>query len=228
MKRTSYLIISVLFCLLFASCHNSFNLRGHSNKHIVNPKGIVTTRTIKVSDFNSIRTLNGVTVVLTEGEKGSVLVEADENYQTHIDVRVNGGELTVGLKPDFSYRNGHIKVYVPAAGVNVFKASSSADIIAETPIVSPQITIDLSSSSKMIAVVESGKVIIKAGSSADLTLSGNADIVEIDASSSADVNCDKLIAKRVFCDASSSSDVFVFANDELRIDASSSSNVSYS
>lgn len=177
----------------------------------ITPSKNYTTKKVNVSSFNAISTSSSVDVIYTQTSGGQdIEIYAPDNVIEYIYARVENGTLKVGMNSpenNFSISGRHKKeVRVSAPAVNDLKASSSGDIILKN------------------GLKTTGKVVIKASSSGDVT-GGNVscDDLATSASSSGDVVLDKVRCTNLSANASSSGDVSLKNVSAANVTASASS-----
>lgn len=253
MGRFNYVVVAICSILLF-SCHITINTRGNKdNTYRAKSSGMKVTKMMKVPYYNGVDVSAGMDVILTDENKDwissdnfcarhnkftccalayqnrSIRIECDPFFYNSLNISVDGGVLKLGVKSGVErvYQNNRIKVYVPAAGVSTFAASHGTNIISQVKIAVPKLEVRLVSSSDMISEVECGMIIAVISGTSDLKLQGTTDVFELYASMYADADCNKLIANKVICGVSGSSDVSVYADEEIKIEASGSSSVYY-
>lgn len=230
MKKSNCLVfLSLCSLIFFTSCRFTINTRGDGSDHFVKASGVVVKKDIAVSDYRSIDVSNGIELILTDGERNSVFVEIDKEYEEYLDIHVSGKVLNIGIK-NMSYDGGlnTIRVFASGRGVSDFCISSASSVIAKTKLVGNELTFDISSAGKFVGEVACKKITADMSSASNMEIAGTTDVFSMNISSASSVNAGKLRAKKVVCDASSASSATVYASTELNVDASSVSHVRYS
>lgn len=157
-----------------------------------------------------------VTVDQAEGDFSDIQIETRDDT-LWIDRKSAGRGWRSNLSTDFD--KGILRAKVNGKRVPSYTVRITAPSLA---------AIDVSRSAMVTASgLASDNLDLAASSSADLSVSGRAGRVDIDASSSADIDAENLEATRLTIDAASSSDVKARAisADQVRISASSSADV---
>jgi hypothetical protein len=104
MKRFLTVAAAVLLVL-------GLNAQDHSEKTRIKGSGKIVTKEIPVSGFDQLN-VNGVfSVLLTQGSKEEVKIEADDNLQELFEVKNDGSKLTIGMKKDVNF-DGEVKLKV--------------------------------------------------------------------------------------------------------------------
>lgn len=164
-----------------------------------------------VGNFSKVSVSEGINAFITMGDKESVTVEADDNLVPLIITEVNGDRLVVKIQDGYGVKSSKaLNVFINAETITGLKASSAADIKMETDLTASKLSCD-------------------ASSGADIDLLG----VEVDdfdgnASSSGEIEGERLTAKSATMNASSAGDI-KFNNGALEkatLETSSSGEIS--
>lgn len=181
-----------------------------------------------VSDFTGISTQESIKVELSQGDKESVEVIADEEYIDRVETEVKGDVLHISIKGNsWNNWNKGILVKVTAKKINTLIASSSSSIITQNLIETDKLKIHTSSSAKVKVAFKADEAICRASSSSKASLKGEARYFDADVSSSASIAAEGLRVSKIAANASSSGKITVNALDELVARASSSGSVKY-
>ncbi len=94
---------------------------------------IVTIEQKKVESFNALEVLDDIEVSLIKGDKNGVELEADDNLQDAIDLRMSGGVLIISCTKDISsFKKFNIRVtYTDALKSVVAKNKSKVNALEE-------------------------------------------------------------------------------------------------
>ncbi len=217
------IIVTVIISLLFVSCQWDINLgegeRGNGN---------VVTETREVNDaFTIIKATEGLDVYVTQDNKTSIRIEADENIIDLIKTDIKNGVLKVHTEERIG-RAKSKKVYISLPEITSLQSNSGADLYSTAVIKADRIELDSSSGADIKVEIEANEIECDASSGADIVVSGSADILYADASSGSDIKASRLIVVKCIADASSGADIRVNATEELTANASSGGDVRYS
>jgi len=191
----------------------------HGNHH-------VTKSERNTGSFTGVKASSGVDVFLSQGDRESVTVEADENLHEYIMTEVKGGILHVWA--DANIRNAEReRVYVTIRDVESISTTSAGDIVGETPIRTDNLSLSASSAGDIKLEVYAGKVEVRISSSGDMTLKGETETLEADLSSAGDLNAYELAAKEADVSVSSAGDADIYVTEKLRARASSAGDINY-
>ena len=192
----------------------------------VNGSGKVVTEEREAGYFNAIRVSTGIDVYLTQGNKESIKVEADDNLHEYIKTEINGNTLKVYSKANIRSAEAK-KVYVTIKDVEELSASSAGDLIGETLIKTDELSLSVSSAGDIKIKVEVNKLKCRISSSGDLNIEGVADELEADLSSAGDLKAYDLKTRIADVSTSSAGDARIFVTEELRARASSAGDIYY-
>ncbi|NER14109.1 DUF2807 domain-containing protein [Leptobacterium flavescens] len=223
MTTLSKIIITVLISLLFVSCQFDINLgegkRGNGN--------VVTEKRAADEDFTVVKATEGLDVYVTQDNKTSITVEADENVIELIRTDIRNGVLHIHTEERIG-RAKSKKVHVSLPDIAALRSTSGADLYGTDVIKADKIELSSNSGADLKVEVEATEVECDTSSGADIVVSGTADLLIADASSGSDIRAGKLVVSKCIADASSGADIKVNATDELTANASSGGDVRYS
>ncbi len=216
MKSKFTLLSIAAAAILFSSCTIS-GVTG--NKNVVKE-----TRNIS-ENFTSVKVSEGINLFLSQAEKTSVVVEADENIQELLITKVEDGILKIYFKDMVGKATKNVFVSVPV--IEKITASSAADVKTKTLISSKNLTIDASSGAEIEAETESENLTCESSSGADINLTGTCGKANFHASSGAEIDAKEFEADIVTAKASSGGEISLVANKEISADASSGGEINY-
>lgn len=216
-QKTSFLIVGIAF--LFPSCSNAqfWGEKGNGN---------IQKQDREIGSFTEISASSGLDVYVTQGDKESVSVEADENLLKLIVTEVKGNELILKTKENIRSAK-KLSVYVTLVNINEIDISSGCDFETRGVIQSEKLDIEVSSGADAKLELNVGDLSCSVSSGADAILNGKANTFHGKASSGSDLKASELIAKTCFAKASSGGDVSVYAEEEIEANASSGGDISY-
>lgn len=220
MRSALHISALVTFLLIFTTaCAGQLGVSVKGN-------GNVTKTTRNVRSFNGISASSGVDVYLFQGNENKVVVEADENLQECIIVRIEGSTLKCYIDCNVR-RSTRMKVYVNFTELNSITASSGSDVYGETLLITDQLWINTSSASDVKVETIAGNITAKASSGSDIKIKGKAGNFTAEASSGSDIKAKELYANTCKLKASSGSDITVTVSDYIDAKAGSGSDIVY-
>jgi hypothetical protein len=220
MKSLRFAMILTLSAVLVSCVDGQWNrtVRGNGN---------VVKKDRPASYFDGVRVSSGIDVYLTQGDKESIMVEADENLHEYILTEVKDGKLNV-YADNVSIREAErLRVYVTIKDVKSLKTSSAGDLIGETPVKGDNIEIGASSAGDIKIEVYAKEVEIDISSAGDISLTGEAEKLSADLSSAGDLNADDFKVKEAKVSVSSAGDANIYVTEKLVARSSSAGNITY-
>jgi hypothetical protein len=199
---------------------------GQWNK-TVRGNGNVIKKERPASYFDGVRASSGIDVYLSQGDKESITVEADENLHEYIITEVKDGKLNVYTDHVNIREAERERVYVTIKDVKSIRTSSAGDIIGETPVRGENIEIGASSAGDIKLEVYAKVVEVDISSAGNIKLSGEAEKLGADLSSAGDLNASELRVKEADVNVSSAGDADVFVTEKLVARSSSAGNITY-
>jgi hypothetical protein len=193
---------------------------------MITGNGDVVFEERQVSDFNGISVSSGIDVYITQGERESVEVEADENLMDVINTRVENDVLKISTSKNIRMAKSK-KVYVTYVNLNKIGVSSAGDVKGKNTLNTDKLKINLSSAGDLVLDVEADEILIKISSSGNVSLSGKTNYLKAGLSSAGDLNAFDLEAKVGDISVSSAGDAKVFITDEASFSSSSAGDIIY-
>ena len=221
MKNLKNLTV-VFVCLALTACVN-----GQFRK-IVRGNGNVIKKERPAGSFSKIKVSTGIDVYLSQGDKPSITVEADENLHEYIITEIRDDELYVRHDNDVNVREAEReRVYVTMKDVKVLSTTSAGNIIGETPVKTDDLELNASSAGDIKLEVYAKTVRADGSSSGDITLNGEADMLEAGLSSAGDLNAYNLKTREADITVSSAGDADIYVTEKLKARASSAGDINY-
>jgi hypothetical protein len=219
MKNLRFLILIIPILAISCTVGGQIRKTVHGNHN-------VTKSERNAGSFTGVKASSGVDVYLSQGDRESVTVEADENLHEYIITEVKEGILHVYT--DANIRNAEReRVYVTIRDVESISTSSAGDIVGETPIRTDDLSLSASSAGDITLEIYAGKIDINISSSGDMTLKGETETLEADLSSAGDLNAYELAAKDADVSVSSAGDAEIHVTEKLKARASSAGDIYY-
>ncbi len=219
MKNLKYLTLLVLSLAITGCVNCQIRKTVYGNKDVVKKE-----RT--AGSFTGVSTSSSIDVLLSQGDKNSISVEADENLHEYIITEIKNGILHVYT--DANIRDAEMKrVHVTINDIDYVSSSSAGDVIGITPVKTSNLKVSASSAGDIKLEVYAQKIDINGSSAGDISLSGEVDMLEADLSSAGDLNAYDLKSREADISASSSGDADIYVTEKLRARASSAGSVNY-
>lgn len=215
-------ILVALSALLFASCNYSVNSKSTRGS------GNVTTenRTVE-GDFKSIEVSNAIDLVIEQGDKTEITVEADDNLQNSITTKVENGVLIVACDYNSFINIEAKKVTVKIPLIEELQASSASTIRSINTLKGEKISLRTSSAATINVQIEFDNITSKSNSGSTISMNGMALNLEALASSGSTINANELLTNEIVAKSSSGSSIHVHPIVSLKAKASSGSSITY-
>ena len=221
MTLIKFISIAIVSLALNACQFNSFPF----NKG-VRGNGVVVTENRPINDesFNSIEVSTGIDLFLTQSDRHSISVQADENIQEIIISEIENGTLKIYMDKS-SHHVASKKVVVNFIYINQINASSGSEVFSTNTLKLPNLDLSTSSGSEMELSVETNTITSSSSSGSILNLSGKTKEFIGGSSSGSQLNASNLTAE--FCEvkASSGSDISLKCLEEFNANASSGAHI---
>lgn len=212
------LLISMLMVFAIHSCTVG------QIKPRVTGSGKVITKERKASYFNAVKVSSGIDVYITQGDKESITVEADDNLHEYIRTEIKNNTLKV--YSDANIRKAKAKkVHITIKDVEKIYVSSAGDVFGENTIKTDKLYLSASSAGDIKLVIEVNILNCDISSSGDIRLEGTADELKADLSSAGDLNAYDLKTRLATVSTSSAGDAKIFVTEKLKADASSAGDI---
>jgi len=163
---------------------------------------------------------------MEQGGSESVRIEAPQDIIPYITTEMVDGELQIELKQVRFISIHSINCYVSVKDLNVIKVSSSASVICEN-LKTENLSVEMASSSKGSLTVDVTSLDLKIASSANLTISGQADSQTIIVNSSGKLDASDLISKDCKIEVNSSGSANINVSENLDAKVHSSGTLNY-
>jgi Putative auto-transporter adhesin, head GIN domain len=188
---------------------------------------VVETRA--ASGFEAIGLEGDIDLVVRQGTRESVQVQAPAGVQPKIEVRVDGGTLRVGVKKGESLRNaGPVVVTVEVVNLRALASSGSGAIHVE-PLKTPSLAVSLAGSGDAtLKQLQTGALEINVAGSSDVVAAGSATRFKLSIAGSGNVQAGDLVSDEVAVNIAGSGNTRVNAAKSLSVAIAGSGNVDYS
>jgi len=211
------IIVSLIISLFFTSCLNfGEGIKGNGN--------VQSEERPVPGEFTVIKVSEGLDVFVTQDNKTSVTVEADENIIDLIRTDIQGDVLTIHLEERVG-RAESKKILVTLPHITRFETSSGAELETNHTITADRIELNSSSGSHLKVSVNADEVNCNSSSGSHIKISGTTGIIYTDASSGSHIKANDLKAKKAVSEASSGANITINASEESEANTSSGGNV---
>ena len=217
------IIVATLMSLTLFSC----NFDMHFNPG-VRGNGNVQTEVRNINEsFSSIHVSRGLDVYLTQSDRQSIEVEADENLLDIIVVEVENDELKITTTDNIANSKAQ-KVMVSFKDISGITSTSGSDVYSTNTITAEELKLKTTSGSDMELEVDTNTLICKSTSGSDLRLSGRTKDLVAEATSGSSIEAEGLSTLNAQVKATSGANIRVNTAKKLTAKASSGGDIRYS
>lgn len=190
--------------------------------------GVVKSEAREVGPFTAIALSVPGLVELTQGDRDSVVVEADDNIVPLIETVVENGSLKVRFKDrTTSVRSAPIRIVVIARNIEALAIAGSGDIRAAA-LRSDALAVKIAGAGDIrIGKLDSNSLQITISGSGDFAASGKTDALQISIAGSGNVKTGALESRRAAIKIAGSGNARVWAHDALAVSISGVGDVGY-
>ena len=194
----------------------------------VKGNGELVTQSRDLEGFTGISTCCSFEIKLAEGPY-EVRIEAESNLLAFIKTEVQHQVLQVGFTKRANFKSQKpIKVYVSLPNLKTVVASSSSKVTGTTSFTGTDLRLDVSSAATIDLAFNGDHIDLKASTTGRIDVAGSAGSVSAAASSGSRIQAADLRANEVDADVRTTAKMFLFVEQQLRADASSSGSIVYS
>lgn len=187
-----------------------------------------STETRTPGHFTKVHTGGSWEVILTEGNKEEIVIEAKGVSLDKVKTEIDGEVLSVGLVKG-SYNNVRLKFYITYKNLEGVKCSGSGTMEVTSPVVSQDFYAALSGSGDIVMEeLDAEELSVSISGSADMKIKGGAvDQAEIKQSGSGNFHGENLAIGALEVSKSGSGDTHVGELGKVSLSASGSGDVTY-
>lgn len=203
-----------------------FTLMSCSFSGVVGSKNVIKQNRKITENFKSIAVSTGIDLILSQGEKRDIIVEADDNIIDLLKTEVKDGVLRVYFDKSIVKAKAK-KVYITIPTIISIVATSGAEVENKSEISGEEISLSASSGAEIDLVLKYNKIICSASSGAEVEIKGGCNNLTLDASSGSNIEAKELLSKNVTVNASSGANIKTLVSENISADASSGGNINY-
>jgi len=187
----------------------------------------VTKRKLLTEPFESIKAGGVSDIKLSKGDENIVIVEAPENIQDKIIIKVSNNKLIISYKNIKLKNNEQLTFYITAPKITDIDLSGAADFESLDVISTDNFSVKASGAADVDLSVDVKQLKANVSGAADVTLSGKTTIEDVDVSGAADYKAKDLVADTVKIVASGAASAFVNVLHSINYRATGASTVKF-
>ncbi len=174
--KKNLLVICCLFAISFSFSQKKERIKGSKN---------VVIQQKKIEPFTQLEILNDIEINLIKGDKCAVELEADDNLQDVLDLRMNGTMLVISYAKEVSSSKKFSIRVTYTDDLTLISAKEKSKIMALQTIKLDFLTIKAVDNSKLFLNIDSKNCTISANDKVMLELNSKAETLSIDISKNA-------------------------------------------
>ncbi len=218
MIKTIVITSSILLSILSFTSGFAQEKEKDSDKPKIEGSGNVITRDIAIQSFDELQASGVFNVVLTQGSKESVKIEAEDNLQDLFEVKNEGKKLIVSMKKD-SHFNSKKKmvVYISFKNLKSMDLKMVGNLTSEGNLNFDNLSLDNKSVGSVELKLAAQKLDIKNKSVGNLKLSGKAENAVIKSNSVGSIKASDFVVQMMDIDNDGVGSAEVNAIKELKV-----------
>jgi hypothetical protein len=213
-----FAIILTLLFTLNSGCSYAFNgIKGNGN---------VVKQTRELSSFTALEVGGAFHIVLKQGDKESVVVEADENLIEFIVTEVRGKSLVIKTSEEI-HDSKVLNIYLTFKTLDEMEVSGACKLSSEDKLSFSELELECSGASDIILKMTATDLNLDLSGASQINLFGSANTVNLDLSGASDLEAFELEVDKYSADISGASSAEIFVRTELTSDVSGAASLKY-
>jgi hypothetical protein len=201
---------------------------GPLSSQIVRGSGNAVTENREVSGFDSVSHTGIGRVIITQGDKGSLTIEADDNLMEYITSEVKSGTLELGFAENVRFESTSSITFTVGAKDIVELSSTGTGSIEIDELGADNLNISTSGTGSVsIGSLTTTDLVVNAKGTGDIKLAGNVESQEITRVGTGDYDAADLESKTAKVEATGTGSVVIWVLDALDVEITGTSEVSY-
>ncbi|MES1215452.1 MAG: head GIN domain-containing protein [Bacteroidota bacterium] len=210
-----------IFLLSALSFLVSFSLLAQDdkdNRPTIEPSGNIITKEVSVTSFDQLDVSGVFNLMLTQGNKEEVKIEADDNLQSLFEVKNEGSKLTIGMKKDINMKGKlKLKVYITFKNLKSMDLKTVGNVSSEANMSFDDIGINNKSVGNIDLKLTTQKLNMQNKSVGNVKLSGKADNVTINNKGVGSIQAANFVVQKMDIENSGIGSAEVNAEKELKV-----------
>jgi len=184
----------------------------------IEPSGNIITKEVSVTPFDQLDVSGVFSLMLVQGAKEEVRIEADDNLQSLFEVKNEGSKLTISMKKDVNF-SGKIKmkVYVTFKNLKSMDLKTVGNVLSEANMSFNDLGINNKSVGNVDLKLTAQKLNMDNKSVGNVKLSGKADDVTINNKGVGSIQAASFVVQKMDIDNSGVGSAEINAEKELKV-----------
>lgn len=192
----------------------------------VDGNGQVIRQDRSVSPFRAIQVGGSFEVNLVQGDKESVVVEADENLMEYIVTEVRGHTLIVETEKNL--RNyDRLRLIVTFRELDQIDASGAVNVYGDDTLTFEDLSIEASGATEVTLDLEASSLSLNSSGASHIRLAGSCLTASLESSGASGLKADDMETEEFMLNISGAGEASVFVTKTLDVNVSGASHVRY-
>jgi Putative auto-transporter adhesin, head GIN domain len=215
--RKIFLLFAVA-SFVTVTCLQAQENEREKNKPKIEGSGNVVTKEVNVQSFDELDLSGAFSVLLTQGNKEEVKIEADDNLQELFEVKNEGGKLSISMKKDVNISSKkNMKVYITFKKLKNMDLKTVGDVSSGQNMDFDDLKIGNKSVGSVDLKLTARNLHIDNKSVGDVKLNGSADNVVIKNKSVGSIRAAGFVVQKMNIDNDGIGSAEVNAEKELKV-----------
>lgn len=224
MKNISRILVALFSVIALNGCLVDLDL--DDDLPCVTGSGNMVSENRNVARFDKIQVFGNAEVFITQGNRTSIEVYAEDNIIRRVATRVAGSSLQIDVQGCISrYRTVQVNIVTP--DIRSISVSGSADVIVENTIEANTLDFDISGSGNIYASLDARETAVRISGSGDIFLDGEVDFQDVYITGSGGYESEDLFSRDAEVVISGSGNAYVYVRNRLDATIIGSGNIYY-
>jgi hypothetical protein len=210
--------VIAIACCMFLLATTGFSQKDKDKETKIEGSGNVVTKDVAIQPFDQLEASGVFNVVLTQGNKESLKIEAEDNLQPLFEIKNDGGKLMVDMKKDSHFNSKKkMTVYITFKNLKSMDLKMVGNVSSEGNLNFGDLSLANKSVGSVDLAVNAQKLDINNKSVGNLKLSGKAENAIIRSNSVGAIKASDLLVQTMDIDNDGVGSAEVNAVKELKV-----------
>jgi len=226
-------LMPTLFALLIGTTSCSIDVNGKDGNSItsfgnVNASNSLVSETRNVGKFEGLSVSSAIDVKITNNpSNGEITITASDNVIKLVKAEIKDQILTISLDKNVNFNKNKVEINIPHQKLRHIKVSGASSVEANHVMKVEKFSVIASGASDLDLNLMTNHIDLDLSGASDVDLKGNVQDFNLEVSGASELNSKELKAANVIVNASGASSVYVWAVNQLKVEASGASSVFY-
>ncbi len=222
MKRAIYFIAAAVLTVFISASDSSCMYMIESE----DGNGHVVKQERDVSPFRAIRIGGSFEVSLIQGDRESLVVEADENLMEFITAEVSGHTLIVSSEKNL--RNyDRLRLFITFRELDLIDVSGAVNLYGDEKLTLDDLALEASGASEVNLDLEASSLSVESSGASHISLAGRCREASLESSGASGLKAADLETEKFTLSISGAGEASVFVTNTLDVNVSGASHIKY-